>query len=166
MSTWIRTVQANLAWNAGTSLIAKVTRGDTLVHIHLGWGFYGSTKTYMNPLTTASNLQVMGICTTVGTGTETVPDPRINPGNASPPTQRWLWWEARAPIIASYDVPAELITWRDNGDQGREDIEAMVSAKTIPVGDTLNVWASWSAAGNWETGQPTNLWYWASLLYK
>lgn len=166
MSTWIRTVQANLTWTAGTSLIAQVTRGDTLVRIHLGWGFYGSTRTYNNPLTTASNLQVMGVCTTVGTGTETVPDPRTAPANQSPPSQRWLWWEARAPVIASYDAAAEFITWRDGGDTAKADIEAMVSAKTIPAGDTLNVWASWAAAGAWESGQANNLWYWASLLYQ
>jgi hypothetical protein len=165
MSTWIRTVQANLTWTAGTSLIAKVTRGDTLLRIHFGWGFYGSTHSVKNPLTTGSNLQVMGLVTTVGTGTETVPNPRINPADQSPPSERWLWWEARGPIMTSYDSAAEFITWRDSGPQQPLDVQAQVTAKTIPVGDTVNLWASWAAAGAWETNEANNLWYWASILY-
>lgn len=166
MGTWVRTVQADLTWFSGTSLIANVPRGKTLVRIHFGWGFTGSTHTTVDQLATMSNLQVMGICTTVGNGTETPPNARTQAGDQAPPAQRWLWWEARAPVVSSYDSGAEWMTWQDSGAQTPVDTKGMVSAKTIPAGDTLNVWASWEAAHTWEQAESVDLWYWASLLYQ
>lgn len=166
MGSWVRTVQANLSWTSGTSLIANVTRGQTLVRIHFGWGFVGSTHATTDQLATASNLQVMGICSTVGNGTETPPNARTQSFDESPPSERWLWWEARAPVVASYDSGAEWITWRDSGAQTPVDAKGMVSAKTIPVGDTVNIWASWAASHGWEANESVNLWYWASLLFQ
>jgi hypothetical protein len=44
--------------------------------------------------------------------------------------------------------------------------KAMVSAKTIPAGQTLNVWFSWAAARAWDATGNVNLWVWASLAYQ
>lgn len=166
MGTWVRSVQANLSFTSGNALIANIPRGSTLVRVHFGWGFYGTTHATANPVHTANNLQVMGVCTTVGDGTEAVPNVRTQSADQSPPSGRWLWWEARAPVISSYDSGAELISWRDSGAQTPVDAKGMVSAKAIPAGDTLNLRASWAAAFAWEANESNNLWFWASILYQ
>lgn len=165
MTSWVRSVEADLAWISGHSLIANVPRGSTLLRIHFGWGFYGTTHATENPLSTASNLQVMGIVTTVGNGTETVPNARTQSFDASPPSERWVYWESRAPVMTAYDSGAEIISWKDSGAQAPVDTKGQVSAKGVPAGDTLNVWASWAAAHAWETNESNNLWYYASLLF-
>lgn len=163
---WVRTVQAGLSWSAGHSLIASVPRGDSLLRIHFGWGFYGDTSSSTSLLNVAQNLQVMGIVTTVGNGTETVPNARTAAGNASPPTQRWVYWEGRAPKIAGIDDGLSLAIWQDSGAQEPVQTEAQVSAATIPAGDSLNVWASWAPGSAWDATGTVELWYYASLLYK
>lgn len=166
MATWVRTVQAALSWQQGTSLIASVPRGDTLLRVHFGWGWYGDSTSTADLSAIAGNLQVMGLVTTVGTGSESVPNARTQAADQAPPTQRWVYWETRAPKIATYDATADLVTWQDSGAQEAVDTKGMVSAKTIPAGDTLNVWASWAAAAAWDSSGNVNLWYYASLLYQ
>lgn len=166
MATWTRTVLSQLPWNGGNSLLLKVPRGSTLVRTRFAWGFYLDSYADQDLINIASNLQVMGLVTTVGTGTETPPNARTGSGDAAPPTQRWLYWEARPPIVADYSNDARLVFWRDNAPQEAVDAKAMVSAKTIPVGDTLNLWASW-APGNAFSGEANAyLWLWASILYQ
>ncbi len=164
--TWHRTVQANLSYTSGTSLIASVPQGDTLLRVHFGWGFYGDTSTSADLAAVSQNLQVMGLVTTVGTGTESVPNARTAAGNASPPTERWIYWEGRAPRIAAYDATGMLALWQDSGSQEPVQSRGMVSAKSIPAGDTLNLWASWAAAGAWDASGSSNLWYYASVAWK
>lgn len=166
MGTWVRTVQSNLSWGTGSSSIARVPQGSTLLRVHFGWGFYGDTSAQVNLATVSNNLQVMGICTTVGTGSETPPNARTQSSDVSPPTQRWVYWEARSPKIAAIDIVAGLVTWADSGAQSPVDTKGMVSAKSIPSGDTLGVWASWSPAASWDSTGSVNLWYWAALLYE
>lgn len=165
MSTWVRTVQADLAWTAGHSLIASVPLGSTLERVHFGWGFNGNTRATSAASDTEHNLQVMGVVTTVGNGTEHVPNARTESADAAPPAQRWIYWEARPPRLVGFSDGADLFMWADNGPQAPVDTKGMVSAKTIGAGNTLNVWASWAANGAWESNAYVNLWYWASLLY-
>ena len=165
-ATWIRTVQSDLAWVNGHALIASLAAGETLLRVHLGWGFYGDTSTLTDLSVVSDNIQVFGVVTTVGNGTETVPNARTASTNAAPPTQRWIYWEARAPRLVSYDGVAEQAIWHDSGPQERVDTEAQVAAAGIPGGDTLNVWASWASARAWDPTGNTQLWFWASLLYK
>lgn len=166
MSTWVRTVQSDLSYTSGHSLIASVPRASTLVRTHFAWGFNGNTRSSAAVYDVERNIQVMGIVTTVGTGTETPPNARTAAGDAAPPTQRWIYWEARAPVVSAWPSGADVVLWRDSGPQAPVDTKGMVSAATIPAGDTLNVWASWAAAGAWESNGRVNLWYWASLLYQ
>lgn len=166
MGTWVRTVQASLTWTSGHSLIASVPRGDTLLRVHFGWGFFGVTSSTANLNTVSTNLQVLGIVTTVGNGTESVPDARTASSDASPPTQRWVYWEARAPKIAAYDSAGGVALWQDSGSQEAVQTKGQVSGKTIPSGDTLNVWASWASANDWDASGTVDLWYYASLLYQ
>jgi len=163
----VRTVQSGLAWLAGTSLIASVPRGDTLIRVHFGWGFYGDVAATSNLLVVAQNLQVMGIVSTVGDGTETAPNARTASANQAPPTQRWIFWEARAPRLAALDMTSGgLAIWQDSGSQEPVQTKGMISAKSIPVGDTLNIWASWAGAYAWDPTGVVNLWYYASLAYQ
>lgn len=166
MSTWVRTVQSDLSYASGSSLIASVPRGSTLLRVHAGWGFNGNTRSTAAIYDVERNIQVMGIVTTVGTGTESVPNARTQSGDQVPPAQRWIYWEARSPRLVGWDSGGDVALWNDSGAQAPVDTKGMVSAKTIPVGDTLNVWASWAAAGAWEGNGRVNLWYWASLLYE
>lgn len=166
MSVWVRTVQAGLTWTSGSSLIASVPRGSTLVRTHFAWGFNGNTRSSAAAIDTSDNIQVMGIVTTVGNGTETVPNARTAAGDAAPPTKRWIYWEGRAPNVVAWPGGEDLALWADSGPQAPVDTKGMVSAKTIAAGNTLNVWASWAAGGVWEANGQVNLWYWASLLYQ
>lgn len=164
--TWVRTVQADLAWTAGKSLIVSVPIGKTLMRIHFGWGFYGNSSSQAALTDVSRNIQVMGVVTTVGNGTETVPNPRTASGNAAPPQKRWLYWEGRQPTIAAFDAVGGLALWRDSGAQAPVDIESQVSAAGISVGSTLNVWASWAAGTAWDASGTTELWFYASAAYK
>ena len=166
MSTWVRTVSANLAWSSGHSLIAAVPPGSTLERVHFGWGFNGNSRSTSALSDAYQNIQVMGIVTTVGTGTEHVPNARTESGDVAPPQRRWVYWEGRPPRVVGYDSGGDLVMWADNGAQAPVDTKGMVSAKTVPAGNSLNVWASWAAASAWEANAYINLWYWASLLYE
>jgi hypothetical protein len=165
VDTWIRTVHSSAAWVSGTQLLASIPIGSTLRVVHFGWGFYGDSSTSANLNAISENLQVMGLCTTVGNGSETPPNARTNSSNQSPPTQRWIYWEARAPRIAAYDSAGMLVLWQDTGTQEPAKTEGQVSAKSVPAGDTLNLWASWAAAGAWDASGTANLWLYASIAY-
>jgi hypothetical protein len=114
----------------------------------------------------ADNIQIMGLCTTVGTGTETVPNARVNSQNQAPPTQRWLYWEGRAPVVSAAPDEADVVHWQATLPSEPTQTRAMVSAKTIPAGQTLNVWASWAAARAWEPSGTVQLWIWSAIAYQ
>lgn len=166
MGTWTRVVQAELPWNSNNSLILKVPRGSTLVRTRFAWGFYIDSQSTQDLIQLASNLMVLGLVTTVGNGTETVPDARTQSADQAPPAQRWLYWEARAPVIAAYSDRDSLVLWNSSEPQEPVDVKAMVSAKTIPAGDTLNLWASWNPGSVFGGQANAYLWYWASVLYQ
>ena len=92
MSTWVRSVQSDLSYASGSSLIVSVPRGQTLVRTHFAWGFNGNTRSSAAVYDVERNIQVMGVVTTVGNGTEAVPNARTAAGDAAPPTQRWVYW--------------------------------------------------------------------------
>lgn len=167
MGTWVRTVQAQLPWASANSLITSVPRGTTLVRVRFGWGFWLDAPTGQDMILIGNNIMILGVVTTVGNGTETVPDARLNAGDQAPPTQRWLYWEGRAPVLQGYSSRDTMMAYRDSRPQEAVDIKAMVSAKAIPAGDTLNLWASWNP-GNVYSGNTANayVWYWASVLYQ
>jgi hypothetical protein len=137
-----------------------------LLRVHFGWGFYGDSSSTSNLQSLSQNLQVMGIVTTVGTGSETPPNARTQSGNVAPPLQRWIYWEARAPKVATYDATAQLVIWQDSGSQEPVQTKGMVSSKTVVAPNKLNVWASWAASGAWDASGTVNLWYYASLAYQ
>lgn len=166
MVNWIRTVQANLPWTSGTSLIGSIPRGSTLLRIRFGWGFYGSSSSFQAASTIAENLQVFGIVTLDGTGGGPAPNPRTASNDPAPPLERWLWWEARPPVITAYDSAGGVTLWQDGQPSEVTDGKGMV-AGNVAAGHTLDVWASWAAAAAWaDTTSFVHVWYWASVAYQ
>ena len=166
MSTWIRTVASDLTWTSGSSQIAAVPRGSTLLRVHFAWGFNAHTRSSAAAYDVERNIQVMGLVTTHGATPPTVPNARTQAGDQAPPVDRWIYWEARAPVVAAWPGHEDLVLWNDSGPQAPVDTKSMVSAKTITAGQSLYVSASWAAAGAWESNGRVNLWYWAALLYQ
>lgn len=166
MSTWVRTIHSSLAWTSGSQILANVPRGSTLIRVHFGWGWEGTTAADAGFVAVASNLQVMGLVTTVGNGSESVPNARTASGDAAPPTQRWVYWEGRAGTLVQIDPTGTTAFWQDTRAQEPVDTKGMVSGKGIPSGDTLNLWASWAAAGDWPVSGTVDLWCYASILYQ
>ena len=144
--------------------MASIPAGLTISRIRFSWGFYIDTPALDDMSNVAFNTMVLGLVTTVGNGSETVPNPRLNPGDAAPPTQRWLWWETRNPVVTAVSEGANVITWRDSGPQEPTDAKGQVLATGIPSGDTLNLWASWAAAYGPDANSTHVVWAGASIL--
>ena len=164
--TWTRRVNADQSWTAGTYLLASVPQGATLYRVRFAWGFYGFTSQTANIMSQLTDTQVFGLVTTVGDGSESVPNPMSDPGNADPPTQRWLWWEGRQPQIMAYSDSADAVWYRDTPLGEPTDMQAMVSAKSIGAGEFVNVWASWAPFYDWDASGNAELWFYASCGYR
>lgn len=164
-TSWIRSVQASGDFPTGTALLGSISAGNTLLRTHFGWGVFLNSPLAVDLAAYAKDLPVFGLCTTIGNGTETVPDPRTDPGDAAPPTQRWLWWEARGLLPGALSAEGRLVTWRDSGPAQPCDSKGQVTATGLGEGETLNVWASWAFAyGLDDTEIDFNLWCFASML--
>lgn len=165
-TTWIRTVQSGLVWVSYASQIAVIPTGSTLLRCHFGWGFYGDTASSTDLGAVSQNLQVMGLVTVVGGVGESPPNARTQSNDQDPPSQRWIYWESRAPRLTAIDSAGDAAYWQDSGAQQAVDTKGMVSAKSVPSGQQMALWASWAAAEDWDTTGSVNLWYWASVLYE
>lgn len=111
------------------------------------------------------SMAVFGLVTTIGNGTETVPNAIRDAGDAAPPTQRWVHWEVRQPVVTAVDEAAGVITWRDSGPQQAPDVKVNVLATGIPAGQTLNLWASWDVVNGWDASGDASFWLYTSVLY-
>lgn len=161
---WVRGSNVANVWTGGTWLIASVPAGLTISRIRFGWGFYLDSPVLGYYQNVAFNLMIWGLVTTIGNGTETVPGPRTSPGDAAPPTQRWLWWETRQPTITSISEESGVVAWRDSGPQEPTDAKGQVLATGIPAGDTLNLWASWQGGFGLDADVNPVIWSSASVL--
>lgn len=164
---WYRTQQVNNGYQAGYLWQCAIPSGATYRRIRWSWGFAGVTADTADIYATMLNLQIAGLCTTIGDGTEVPPNAAIGSSDVDPPTQRWLWWETRQPVITAVDHAAGVITWRDSGPQEIPDVKTQVLATGIPGGDTLNLWFSWQSAANapWDASGSQVLWVSTSVLY-
>jgi hypothetical protein len=145
--------------------MGSVPQGGTLRAIRFGWGFYGYTSQTANIITTLGNGQTFGICTVVGDGSETPPNPSTSPENQDFPVERWVWWEYRAPQVMTYSDSADAVWYRDTPLGEQTTMQANVSAATIPDGDQLDVWASWAPATNWDASGEALIWVFMSVGY-
>lgn len=166
-TTWFRTGIANARYDAGWTLLCSIPSGSTLRRVRWSWGFSGVTSDLVDIAATMENTLVSGLVTTIGNGGETPPNPAIASGDAAPPTQRWLWWEIRQPIVTAVNHAAGVITWRDSGPQEVPDVKTQVLATGIPGGDTLNLWFRWQSTPfvAWDTSGTAVVWVGSSVLF-
>lgn len=167
-TTWFRTGVADGVYYHGWTLLAQIGNGQTYTRVRFSWGFAGVTADTVDIAAIMNNTLVAGIVTTIGNGTEIPPNPAVASGDAAPPTQRWLWWEIKQPIVTAVDHAAGVITWRDSGTQEIPDIRSQVLATGIPGGDALNLWFTWQSTAflDWDTSGEAQVWVGASTLYK
>jgi len=168
MTSWRRNTNQQTLYTSGNYWNDAISPGDTYLRVHINWGFHVDT-----PITTfvenaATNLITFGLCTTIGNGSEAPPNPQSDGGDASPPTQRWIYWETLAPVIETVSHDAGLIYWRNSQHSELTQTKGQVLAQGIPAGDSLNLWASWACAYDWIADFAANavIWHSVSVLRK
>jgi hypothetical protein len=166
MSTWFRPTATSFNYHVGHSLLAQIPVGGTLLRVHLRWGIVADTSIDVDYSSVYQNIITMGIVTTIGPGTEGVPDPRLQAGDVQPPTQRWVYWETRAPKPVNLDASTGSIAWVDTGATEDTTTKGQVLATGIGAGQFLNVWASWSSPFAWDPTGTAMVWLGASVLVK
>lgn len=163
--TWVRQIGSAQGWHSGVSLQAFIPSGSTYRRVRFSWGFTGHTDSIIALQPMMGNLLVMGLVTTIGNGSEHVPDAISESFDAAPPTQRWIWWGSRAAVPIAVDQAANVITWRDSGPDQPVDSKVNVLATGIPGGDNLNLWASWNVSNGWDASGDVEIWVSTSVLY-
>lgn len=163
---WNRVQQTSQFANVGWFGQDLINSGSTYRRVRWSWGFSGVTADTVDVNSIISNPIVAGWVTTIGTGSETPPNPVTGAVDVDPPTQRWLWWEMRQPIPIAVDHAAGIITWRDSGPQEVPDIRTQVLATGIPSGEFLNLWFTWAQinGGGWDPSGSFRIWVASSVL--
>lgn len=168
-NTWVRKTLGPSGWiNLQQSiLIAQLAAGQTLMRTRFAWTFAGQTSASIVIPTTMSYAMVWGLVTVIGTGVSSeVPDPISAPGDAGPPSQRWLWWEARCPQVAVYDPRASVVIWESPLPQEESDARGQVRAPTMGAGQSLDVWVTFKAQQNWDPSGQGFVSGWVSALVR
>lgn len=149
---WIRSQRGAGTWSTTQQnvLLASLAAGETLIRSRIFWGVSGWTSTNTDVGTMMANWLASGLVTTVGNGTEAVPDVILHPENASPPTQRWVYVESRHVRPTVFDATNRIAIWADTGPQEPPDSKGEVLATGLPAGDTLNVWWTTKAEFSWD----------------
>lgn len=147
--------------------MATIPSGSTLRRIRWSWGFSGITSDVVDVDSLTSNPLAVGIVTVIGNGSEIPPDVVPTAVDAAPPTQRFLWWELRQPVITAVSKEAGVMAWRDSGPQEVPDVQSQVLATGIPAGDNLDLWFRWSSVtgATWDASGGVELFIFASILY-
>lgn len=168
MPTWRRNTNAGTLLTAGNYWNDAIAAGDTYMRVHIRWGFHVDSPINVDIAGLAENLVSFGLCTMIGNGTENPPNAREASYDVDPPTQRWIYWETRAPVVSAVDQAAGVITWRDSGATEPTDTKGQVLAASIPAGDSLNLWASWATAADFLADYDANasIWHAISILKK
>jgi hypothetical protein len=165
MATWVRTQQHSINWGYSAQLLASVPNGTTLNRIHFGWGFYGTTSGRVTTAAAATQLAQFGICTRSSADSGSPPSPITTPADVGPPLRRWLYWEARFPVVMGHvGGRPGVAQWKDSGGGVELSTKGQVLA-AVGSGNTLNVYAVWDTLIPWDTSGVAQFWYWASLLH-
>lgn len=162
--TWTRTPYSNLSYVGGKQLLYAVPAGLSVARVDLGWGFFGHTQGAADPSAVAVNAMVLGLVTTVGNGTETVPKPVPSAINANPPTQRWIWYEMKTPrVTAAVAGVPNLLFWAEGDVMEPAATKGQVlNPGGLPAGQTVNLWASWAPmVGAWDASGNAEVWLYA-----
>lgn len=164
--TWIRPFVSAFAYNSGAILLASIPAGQTYVRQRFRWGVYADSRPDVAMVLLAQNTISAGLVTTVGDGTETVPNARSGSGDAAPPLKRWIYWETRGMIPTAVDAAAGVVTWRDTGSTEMTQSEGQVAANFVPGGLFLNLWFSYAADRDWFPDGNSLVWGGFSILVK
>lgn len=166
MPTWRRnTFQGNnLAPNFNWE--DAISAGNSYVRVHIRWGFHIDCPDTTDIQSIASNLVSFGLATTIGNGSEARPNARTQSADQAPPTQRWIYWETRAPVVTSIDHAAGVMTFRDSGSGEESQTRGQVLATGLPGGDSLNLSSIWAAAQTFDPTVNTTIWVGLSILHK
>ena len=162
--SWLRGINAEPWGLFQWQLLDSLAAGVTLRRIRFRWGFYGDTAVTADLAFAAVNLMTLGFVTTIGDGTETPPNPRTASGDAAPPTERWVYWESRAPVATAVDVAGNLVTWRDSGSTEETSTRGQVLATGLGSSPFLNVWVCTAAPYVWDPSGSAIIWYSWSML--
>ncbi len=163
---WNRGTNTSDIWFANIGALAAMSAGQTLVRCRFRWGFYADSAITADLAAISTNIMTWGIVTTIGDGTEPVPNARTNSGDASPPAQRWLYWETRAPVVSALDQVGGVVTWRDSGATEETQTRGMVKAPNMAPGSQLNIWFSYAAPFDWDASGSSIMWTGFETLIK
>jgi hypothetical protein len=145
--------------------LAVLSPGQAIRRCHFGWTANAVGNGYDDLFATNNEQILAGLVTTVGDGTEFPPDPLFQPENQDPPTQRWLWWEARAARVDAFpqvDTGAWSLSTVDPAQP--TDAEGQVLVPQLPSGQFLRLWFIAQSGENWPFQVPWYLTGWASVL--
>lgn len=154
--------------------MASLSPGQTLLRVRFGlkgdafWTNSG-TASQSDLQASMTNFTSFGIVTTVGIGTEPVPNPATSPLDQNPPTSRYLYLATTTMSLTSFSGTSS--TWTMGFEYPFMDVstEGMVKATGFVAPDTLNVWITiGTSAGAWTTPTVGDIaWYsyWYSLLH-
>jgi hypothetical protein len=166
MTSWRRNTFVGFNMGPTFNWEDAISPGNSYVRTHIRWGFHLDAPVTTDIQAVCSNLVTLGLVTTIGNGSETRPNARSGSGDAAPPTQRWIYWETRAPVVSSIDQAANVISFRDSGSTEQSDTHGQVAANGIPGGDTLNLSSAWSSVSAFDASVNTLIWVSLSILHK
>lgn len=166
-TTWVRGWTDSQPWGAGSQLLAKVPHGATLLRTRYGWSASGTTSVLDSAPNIMTQLLTFGLVTTDSTLVSAPPNAATGQGDAAPPVQRWLWWEARQLRPVTWGSrELDVVTWGDVGPAEPTDSKSQVVA-AVGAGGTLDVWLSWApTGGTWPELGFLSISMWWSLLYQ
>jgi hypothetical protein len=166
MTSWHRNVGVSFDWGFGSNLLVSIGPGNTFLRCHLRWGFVGDTSNLIDLTGLSSNPLTFGLVTTVGDGSETPPNARTQAADQHPPTQRWIYWETRAPRPIAIDAASGVVLWGDAGSSEPTETKGQVLAQGLSAGQSLNLWATWAAPFAWDPTGSVQVWLGCSTLTK
>lgn len=168
MTFWRRNTNAQPLAVLGNYWNDAIAAGNTYLRVHVRWGFHLDTPLNVDIAYVANNLVTFGLCTTIGNGTEGVPEAATSSGDTDPPTQRWIYWETLAPVAQGISHDDNVIVWGNSAQTEPTQTRGQVLATGIPDGDTLNLWASWQSSIDWAAQFDANptIWHSVSILRK
>lgn len=166
MTTWRRNTGTTTILAAGTNWEDAIAAGNSYIRNHIRWGFYLDCPVTADLSAIAGNIVSFGLVTNVANGPGTPPNARTQSADQAPPTQRWIYWETRAPVLTAIDAASGVASWRDSGATEPTDTKGQVLATGIPPGDSLNLHTSWAWAEAFDSSVNGVFWWSVSILTK
>lgn len=164
MAVWRRGSNVSYQLLAGSNWEDAIGAGNTYLRYHIRWGFQLDCPLENDIQTLSTGLVYFGLVTTIGNGTETPPNARTDSWpDVAPPLERWVYWEAVAPVLELVDAAAGIMIWRGAASTEVTSSKGQVANTGLPAGDTLNLWSSWDCELDLAAESGGNLMIWHSL---